>query len=96
MKKTLDELLNDVKSIEMSDDVRVKLLEDLSDSFEPGESTVDLENFVEKSTFDELTNNYNDLQKRYISRFGEKVAEEPKDSDEELLKDKTVIDIKEV
>ena len=96
MKKTLDELLNDVKSIEMSDDVRVKLLEDLSDSFEPGESTVDLENFVEKSTFDELTNNYNDLQQRYIARFGEKVTEEPKDSDEELLKDKTVIDIKEV
>jgi len=96
MKKTLDELLNDVKSIEMSDDVRVKLLEDLSDSFEPGESTVDLEKFVEKSTFDELTNNYNDLQKRYIARFGEKVADEPKDSDEELLKDKTVIDIKEV
>lgn len=96
MKKTLDELLNDVKSIEMSDDVRVKLLEDLSDSFEPGESTVDLEKFVEKSTFDELTNNYNDLQKRYIARFGEKVAEEPKASDEELLKDKTVIDVKEV
>lgn len=96
MKKTLDELLNDVKSIEMSDDVRVKLLEDLSDSFEPGESTVDLEKFVEKSTFDELTNNYNDLQKRYIARFGETVAEEPKNSDEELLKDKTVIDIKEV
>ncbi len=96
MKKTLDELLNDVKSIEMSDDVRVKLLEDLSDSFEPGESTVDLEKFVDKSTFDELTNNYNDLQKRYIARFGEKVADEPKASDEELLKDKTVIDIKEV
>lgn len=96
MKKTLDELLNDVKSIEMSDDARVKLLEDLSDSFEPGESTVDLEKFVEKSTFDELTNNYNDLQKRYIARFGEKVDDEPKDSDEELLKDKTVIDVKEV
>ena len=96
MKKTLDELLNDVKSIEMSDDVRVKLLEDLSDSFEPGESTVDLEKFVDKSEFDELTNNYNDLQKRYIARFGEKVSEEPKDSDEELLKDKTVIDVKEV
>ncbi len=96
MKKTLDELLNDVKSIEMSDDVRVKLLEDLSDSFEPGESTVDLEKFVDKSTFDELTNNYNDLQKRYIARFGEKVADEPKASDEELLKDKTVIDVKEV
>ncbi len=96
MKKTLDELLNDVKSIEMSDDVRVKLLEDLSDSFEPGESTVDLEKFVDKSTFDELTNNYNDLQKRYIARFGEKVADEPKASDEELLKDKTAIDIKEV
>lgn len=96
MKKSLDELLNDVKSIEMSDDVRVKLLEDLSDSFEPGESTVDLEKFVDKSTFDELTNNYNDLQKRYIARFGEKVAEEPKDEDEEQLKDKTVIDVKEV
>lgn len=96
MKKTLDELLNDVKSIEMNDDIRVKLLEDLSDSFEPGESTVDLEKFVDKSEFDELTNNYNDLQKRYIARFGEKVVEEPKDSDEELLKDKTVIDIKEV
>lgn len=96
MKKTLDELLNDVKSIEMSDDVRVKLLEDLSDSFEPGESTVDLENFVDKSEFETLTNNYNDLQQRYISRFGEKVADEPKDSDEELLKDKTVIDVKEV
>lgn len=96
MKKTLDELLNDVKAVEMSDDVRVKLLEDLSDSFQPSESTVDLENFVDKSTYDELTKNYNDLQQRYISRFGEKVAEEPKDSDEELLKDKTVIDVKEV
>lgn len=96
MKKTLDELLNDVKAVEMSDDVRVKLLEDLSDSFQPSESTVDLENFVDKSTYDELSKNYNDLQQRYISRFGEKVAEEPKDSDEELLKDKTVIDVKEV
>lgn len=96
MKKTLDDLLNDVKSIDMADDVRVKLLEDLSDSFEPGESTVDLEKFVDKSDFEELSNNYNDLQQRYIARFGEKVAEEPDDPDEKLLKDKTVIDIKEV
>lgn len=96
MKKTLDELLNDVKAVEMSDDVRVKLLEDLSDSFQPSESTVDLENFVDKSVFDELTNNYNDLKQRYISRFGEKVEDEPGDKDEELLKDKTVIDVKEV
>lgn len=96
MKRTLDELLNDVKSIEMSDDARVKLLEDLSDSFEPGESTVDLEKFVDKSEFEELSNNYNDLQQRYIARFGEKVAKEPDDPDEKLLKDKTVIDVKEV
>lgn len=96
MIRTLDELLNDVKAIEMADDVKLKLLEDLSDSFRAGESTVDLENFVDKSEFETLSKYYKDLQDRYISRFGEKINDEPIDSDEALLKDKTVIDVKEV
>lgn len=96
MKKTLDELLNDVKSIEMADDARISLLENLSDSFNAGENTVDMEKFVDKSEYTKLQDGYNELQARYISRFGETVAEEPKDADEDLVNDKTVIDIKEV
>lgn len=90
MKMTKEELLNKVNELEISDEMKVSLMEDISDSFEVSEA--DYSGYVAKEVYDELL-------AKYKARFleGEPKAEEEKEDDEqEELKEEEVIDVKEI
>lgn len=81
MKLTKDELINSIADAPIDDDVKMTLLENVSDSIDGG-SQVDLSNYVEKSAYDEL-------KAKYIQRFSEGTPEqkpepkpEPEDDDD--------------
>lgn len=91
MKLSKEELKQKVNELVTDNDIAIQLLEDIEDSMEVGE--------VDTAKIDELQAKLDDLQEKYKQRFlkgdDKKDAEEKKEVDEEL-KEKEVIDIKEI
>lgn len=86
MKLSKEELLSKINDKITDEEIKVELIEDISDSF-------DLENEENK----ELEQKYNDLLEKYKERFlkTENSRKEDEDEDEDEEKEKT-IDIKEI
>lgn len=85
MKMAKDELVKKVNEMEIEDDKKISLLEDISDSFiEP--DTKELDDIKEK---------YEELKEKYKERFMES-NEVPKEEKEEELKEEKYIDIREI
>lgn len=95
------ELIDKVKDKIDDKDLQIELLEDITDSVAPSEE------MIAKSEYDKLVveldlmkKKYEDLQDKYISRFGNSETvvpneiEMPKDATEE--EEKEVIDVKEI
>ena len=95
MKLSKEELLAKVNEKVMDEEVKIELMEDITDSFAEGEEVKDDERVKE------LEEKYKILQDKYKERFlkgdekKEEVAEE-KEVDDEELKEEEVIDIKEI
>lgn len=95
MKMTKEELKNKINGLEIDDDTKIGLLEDVEDSMDvsvEGES-------VDKATYDTLKSDYDALKQKYKERFLSK--EETKDDkedkkDDEEVKENEVIDVKEI
>ena len=88
MKLTKEELLQKINDADISNELKVELMEDISDSLEI--ENVDLSGYVEKEKYDELL-------EKYKSRFLEGSAkEEPEKEEVEELKEEEVIDVKEI
>lgn len=96
-KKSAIELSEDINGLEIDEDVKVRLMEDITDSVSSEDSEVitDL-----KSQVDEWKAKYEDARTKYKERFytadtstNEKIQE---DSDSRELEEKEVIDIKEI
>lgn len=82
MKLTKDELITEVKAYtgDRTDDETLKLIEDVSDSFEESDDSGDWEA------------KYNDLAKKYKDRFSETIVkDEDKDDDKEKESEKKEI-----
>lgn len=105
MKLSKDELKAKVSELEINDDVKISLLEDIEDSF--GEDVIDDDTKVSREEYDDINMKYEDIKKRYIERFlsKEEVAEleDAKEKIEEVLDDSIeveeepeVIDIQEI
>lgn len=94
MKKTKEELKTTINELEIDDDTKISLLEDIEDSVDvasEGET-------VDKATYETLKTDYDALKVKYKERFLSK-SEEPKDEepkDEEELEEEKVIDVKEI
>lgn len=93
MKLTKDELLTVINDAEISDDLKIELMEDIDDSF--------VESEIDPSAMEALQNSvtewegkYNDLSKRYRDRFFE--GKEFEEEKEEETEDDKIIDIKEI
>ena len=86
MKLSKDDLIKKINDKVMDEDVKIELMEDITDSFE--EDTQRIEELEEK---------YKTLQEKYKERFlqGEEKKDEEKEDDEEL-EEKEVVDIKEI
>lgn len=87
MKKKIDEKITD-------EDLKIELLEDVEDSFEVSEDETEK---VEKTAFDEVVAERDEIKRKYKERFlkGEEVKEDAEEDDEEL-KEEDVIDVKEI
>lgn len=106
MKLSKEELKATVSELEIDDDVKISLLEDIEDSFDQVEED---ESRVSREEYDDINMKYEDMKKRYIERFlsKEEVAEleDAKEKIEEVLDDSIepemeeepeVIDIQEI
>lgn len=104
MKLSKEELKEKVSNLEIDDELKIGLLEDIEDSFE---NQVEDDSRVSREEYDDMSMKYEDMKKRYIERFlsKEEVAEleDAKEKIEEVLDDSVeveeepeVIDIEEI
>lgn len=94
MKLSKDELLAKINEKVMDEDVKIELIEDVTDSFEVDDSNSN-EEYEQRIT--ELEDKYKNLQEKYKERFLNKVEEkEDVDEKEDDEEKEEVIDVKEI
>ena len=98
MKLTKQELIQSVSDRIQDDDIKMLLLEDISDSFvdEPVEvDTAEADKL--KAEIEDLRMKYDELKQKYIDRFTKpEVAEEiqPEEINDVEMKEKEIVDVK--
>ena len=94
-KYSAEELSSRINDLELDDEVKISLMEDITDSISPDESEelANLRNEVEKAHAD-----YEELKEKYKARFLKASEDDEVKEDEESkdLEEKEVIDIKEI
>lgn len=93
-KYSAEELSSRINDLELDDEVKISLMEDITDSVSPDESEelAGLKAEVEKAHAD-----YEELKEKYKARFLKAVdTEEEKEVKDEELEEKEVIDVKEL
>ena len=95
-KYSAEELSSRINDLELDDEVKISLMEDITDSISPDESE---ELSLLKAEVEKVKAEYEDLKQKYKERFL-KAAEVEEDKTEvkedEDLEEKEVIDIKEI
>lgn len=86
LKKKIDEKIAD-------DDLKIELLEDIEDSIDVSDDTEK----VDKTAYDEVVTERDEIKRKYKERFlkGNDEEKEEKEDDEEL-EEEEVIDVKEI
>lgn len=94
-KKSKDELLNTIDGLNLSDDEKIALMEDITDSLVDNSGEID-----------SLKSEIESLKKKYIDRFmgrdeesetkEETKEEEPEVEEPEVEEEKEIIDVKEI
>lgn len=93
-KLSKEELIKKVSEKVMDEDVQIELMEDITDSFET--ETVDTSS-EDKARIEELETQVKELKAKYKERFLKGSDEKEDEDDEDVeLKEKEVIDIKEI
>ena len=92
-KFSAEELSSRINDLELDDDVKISLMEDVTDSVSPDESEelTSLKAEVEKAHAD-----YEELKEKYKSRFLKAMDEDKSEEKVEDLEEKEVIDVKEI
>lgn len=93
MKLSKDDLIKKINEKVLDEDVKIELMEDVTDSIENETDTSE----EDSQRIKELEEKYKNLQEKYKERFL-KGSEEPKEieKDDDELKEKEVIDVKEI
>ena len=99
MKLNKEEIKKKIDEYDISDDVKISLLEDIEDSF--NEDSFDIENYVSKEDYEKLKADLEDSKRKYKERFfdsKEEIKDEEKEDEEkeDESEDEKVIDIKEI
>ena len=93
-KYSAEELSSRVNDLELDDEVKISLMEDITDSVSPDESE---ELAGVKAELEKAKADYEELKEKYKARFLKAVeSEEEKEEVEEDLEEKEVIDVKEL
>ena len=92
MKLSKDDLIKKINDKVMDEDVKIELMEYITDSFEEGSTSEE-----DTQRIEELEEKYKTLQEKYKERFlqGTEIKKEEKNEDDGL-EEKEVIDIKEI
>lgn len=96
MKLSKDELLQKINEKVENEDIKLELLEDITDSFSE-ENSEDLEEL--KNKLEETTNKLTEITNKYKERFLKTEEKEEKKEDinnKDELEEKEVIDVKEI
>lgn len=88
MKLSKEELSAKINDLDIDEEIKVSLMEDIADSIEGGVETED------NGELEELKIKYESLREKYKERFLKGNDEEKEDDDE--LKEEEVIDVKEI
>ena len=93
-KVSREELSSRINDLEIDDDVKISLMEDITDSISPDESE---ELTRLKTEMEDLKGKYEDVKAKYKERFYT-ATESPikEDFKEEELEEKKVVDVKEI
>ena len=91
-KYSAEELSSRINDLELDDDVKISLMEDITDSVSPDESE-ELANL--KAETEKAHAEYEELKEKYKARFLKAVETEEEVKDEDL-EEKEVIDVKEL
>lgn len=94
MKLSKEELKKKISEVVADEDTQIALLEDIEDSFVESEDG----DKVEKTTYDEVVAERDEIKRKYKERFlkGDDVEDEDAKEDDEELKEEEVIDVKEI
>lgn len=90
MKLSKDELISKINGLEIDDNVKIELMEDVTDSFEVSE--------VDNTETEEIKAKYEELKTKYKERFlkGDDKEDKEEKVDDEEMKEEEVVDVKEI
>lgn len=89
-KYSAEELSSRINDLELDDDVKISLMEDITDSVSPDESE---ELASVRAELEKAKADYEELKEKYKARFLKAVESEEEEKD---LEEKEVIDVKEL
>ena len=91
MKLSKDELISKINGLEIDDNVKIELMEDVTDSMEVAPE-------VDNSEIERLKAENEDLRAKYKERFLKSDDKEDKEEkvDDEEMKEEEVVDVKEI
>ncbi len=92
-KFSAEELSSRINELELDDDVKISLMEDITDSVSPDESE-ELESL--KAEIEKTRGELDELKEKYKARFLKAVDTEDVQEEKEDLEEKEVIDVKEL
>ena len=93
-KYSAEELSSRVNELELDDEVKISLMEDITDSVSPDESE---ELAGIKADLEKAKADYDELKEKYKARFLKAVeSDEEEKEEQEDLEEKEVIDVKEL
>ena len=89
MKLSKEELISKINGLEIDDNVKIELMEDVTDSFEVSET--------DNTELEEVKTKYEELKTKYKERFLKGDDKEYKEKvDDEEMKEEEVVDVKEI
>lgn len=90
MKLSKDELISKINGLEIDDNVKIELMEDVTDSFEVSET--------DNTELEEIKTKYEELKTKYKERFlkGDDKKEDETEKEDDEMEEKEVIDVKEI
>ena len=92
-KKSASELSEYINGLELDDDVKISLMEDVTDSISPEENE-ELNRL--KDEVNSYKEKYEEVKAKYKERFYSAVESDKKEDIQEELQEKEVIDIREI
>ena len=92
-KYSAEELSSRINDLELDDDVKISLMEDITDSVSPDESE---ELASVRAELEKAKADYEELKEKYKARFLKAVETEEEEVKDEDLEEKEVIDVKEL